>query len=93
MLKSHVDWIDQYNIVMYSETRLCDHLRNRDNLGRLLRTPTPVARPILYTEMDLRNRTTSELRTVFHSSLGVPTSQVPLYVYQFYGLGRVLILF
>ncbi len=30
--------------------------------------------------MDLRNRTTSELRTVFHSRLGVPNSQVPLYM-------------
>ncbi len=44
-----------------------------------LRTATPVPRPIQYTEMDLRNKTTSELRTVFHIPLGVPNSQVPLY--------------
>ncbi len=37
--------------------------------------------PIQYIEMDLRNKTTSEFRTVFHSPLGVPSSQVPLYLY------------
>ena len=31
--------------------------------------------------MDLRNKTTSEFRTVFGSPLGVPNSQVPLYIY------------
>ncbi len=36
-----------------------------------LRTATPVPRPIHYTGMDLRNRTTSELRTVFRR-LGCP---------------------
>ncbi len=30
--------------------------------------------------MDLRNKTTSEFRTVFHSPLDVPNSQVPLYM-------------
>ncbi len=29
---------------------------------------------IQYIEMDLRNKTTSEVRTVFHSPLGVPNS-------------------
>ena len=38
--------------------------------------------PIQYTEMNLRNRTTSELRTVFRSPLGVPNSQVPLYIHE-----------
>ncbi len=32
--------------------------------------------------MDLRNKTTSEFRTVFHSPLGVPNSQVPPYTDQ-----------
>ncbi len=44
-----------------------------------LRTAIPVPRPIQYTEMYLRNRTTLELRTVFRSPLGVPNSQVSLY--------------
>ncbi len=30
--------------------------------------------------MDLRNKTTSECRTVFHSSVDVPNSQVSLYL-------------
>ena len=30
--------------------------------------------------MDLRNKTTSEFRRVFHSPLGVPNSQVSLYI-------------
>ncbi len=30
--------------------------------------------------MDLRNKTTSEFRTVFHSPFGVPNSEVPLYI-------------
>ncbi len=60
---------------MYSETCLCDHLRNRDNLGIKDSYSSP-CRPIQYTEMDLRNKTTSELRTFFHSPLGVPNSQV-----------------
>ncbi len=34
--------------------------------------------------MDLRNKTTSEFRTVFGSPLGVPNSQVPLYINEFY---------
>ncbi len=45
-----------------------------------LSTATPVPRPTQCTEMDLKNKTTSELRTAFHSPLGVPNSQVPLYV-------------
>ncbi len=36
--------------------------------------------PIQNTEMDLRNKTTSEIRTVFHSPLDVPNSQVRLYM-------------
>ncbi len=44
-----------------------------------LRTATPVPRPIEYIEIDLRTKTTLEFRTVFHSPLGVPNSQVPLY--------------
>ena len=36
---------------------------------------------ILHIEMDLRNKTTSEFSTVLDSPLGVPNSQVPLYVY------------
>ncbi len=35
---------------------------------------------IQYTEMDLRNKTTLEFRTVFHSPVGVPNSQVQLYM-------------
>ncbi len=35
---------------------------------------------ILHIEMDLRNQTTSEFSTVLDSPLGVPNSQVPLYV-------------
>ncbi len=45
-----------------------------------LKTATSVPRPIHYIEMDLRNKTTSEFRTVFDSPLGVPNSQVPLYM-------------
>ncbi len=44
-----------------------------------LRPATSVARPIQHIKIDLRNKTTSELRTVFDSLLGVPNSQVPLY--------------
>ncbi len=44
-----------------------------------LRTATPVPRPIQDIETYLINKTTSELRTVFHSPLGVPNSHVPLY--------------
>ncbi len=65
-------------IYKYSETCLYDHLRNRTTWE--LRAATPVPRPIQYIEIDLRNKTTSEFRTVFHSPLGVPNSQVPLYV-------------
>ncbi len=45
-----------------------------------LRTATPVPRPIQDIKIDLRNKTTSEFRTVFHSPLGVPNSKVPLYI-------------
>ncbi len=44
-----------------------------------LRTTTSAPRPIQYTEMDLRNKTSSEFRTDFHSPLGVSNSYVPLY--------------
>ena len=44
-----------------------------------LRTATSVPRSIHDIEMDLRNKTTSEFRTVLDSPLGVPNSQVPLY--------------
>ncbi len=44
-----------------------------------MRTATSVLRPIQYIEIDMRNRTAPEFRTVFHSPLGVPNSQVPLY--------------
>ncbi len=46
-----------------------------------LRTATSVPMPIQYIEMDLRNETTSDFRTVFHSPLGVPNSHVSLYSY------------
>ncbi len=36
-----------------------------------LRAATPVPRSIQYIEMDLRNKTTSEFGTVFHSPFGV----------------------
>ncbi len=36
--------------------------------------------PTQYIEMDLRNKTTSEFRTVFHSLLGVPIYQVSLHI-------------
>ncbi len=39
-----------------------------------LRTATSVPRYIHYIEIDLRNKTTSEFRTVFDSPLGVPNS-------------------
>ncbi len=52
-----------------------------------LRTATRVPMRIRYTEMNLRNKTTSELRTVFHSPLDVPNSQVRLYV-QHNGTGK-----
>ncbi len=45
-----------------------------------LRTATSVLRPIQCIEIDLRNKTTSEFRTVFHSPLGDPNCHVPLYV-------------
>ncbi len=45
---------------------------------RELRTAIPVPRTIQYTEINLRNKTTSKFRTVFHSPLGVPNSQVQL---------------
>ncbi len=49
-----------------------------------LRTATAVPRPIQdIEEIDLRNKTTSESRTVFHSTLGVPNSKVPLYIHSF----------
>ena len=43
-----------------------------------LRTAISVPISIQYIEMDLGNKTTSELRTDFHSLLGVPNSQVSL---------------
>ncbi len=46
-----------------------------------LRTATPVPRPIQCIELDLRNKTTSEFRIVFHSPLGVTNSHVTLYKY------------
>ncbi len=45
-----------------------------------LRTATSVPRFIHYVEMDLRNKTTMELRRVFDSPLGVSNSEVPLYM-------------
>ncbi len=45
-----------------------------------LRTATSVPMPIQYIEMELANKTTSEFRTFFHSPLGVPNSQVSLYI-------------
>ncbi len=51
---------------IYSETCLQGHLRTtcRDNLG-IKGNYFSHSRPIQYTEMDLRNKTTSEFRTVF----------------------------
>ncbi len=43
-----------------------------------LRTTTLVPRPIHHIDMDLRNKTTSEFRTVLDSPLRVPNSQVSL---------------
>ncbi len=45
-----------------------------------LRTTTLVPRSIHYIEMDLRNKTISEFRTVLDSPLGVPNSKVSLYL-------------
>ncbi len=45
-----------------------------------LRTATSFSKSIHYIEMALRNKTTSEFRTVFDSPLGVPNSKVPLYI-------------
>ncbi len=45
-----------------------------------LRTAASIPMPIQYIEMDLRNKTTSEFRAVFDSPLGIPNSQVSLYV-------------
>ncbi len=53
-----------------------------------LRTATSVPRSIQYTEMDLRNKTTSEFRTVFGSPLGVPNSQVALYISVWHGISH-----
>ncbi len=47
-----------------------------------LRTATSVPRSIQHIEKDLRNKTTSEFRTVLDSPLGVPNSQAPLYMYK-----------
>ena len=41
-----------------------------------LRTAISVPRYIHYIEIDLRNKTTSEFRTVFDTPLGVPNYQV-----------------
>ncbi len=35
-------------------------------------------------ETDLGNKTTSEFRTIFHSPLGLPNSEVPLYYVEYY---------
>ncbi len=69
-----------YTTALYGETCLKDHLRNRDNLGIKDSYSTPVPRSIRDIEIDLRNKTTSEFRTLFHSPLGVPNSQVSLYM-------------
>ncbi len=45
----------------------------------------PVFGPIQCIEMDLRNKTTSEFRTVSHGPLGVPNFEVPLYLIDLYG--------
>ena len=47
-----------------------------------LRTATSIPRSILnhYTEMDLKNKTTPEFKTVCGSPLSVPTSEIPLYL-------------
>ncbi len=45
-----------------------------------LRTATSVPTAIQYLQMHQRNKITSEFRTVFLSPLGVPNSQVPLYM-------------
>ena len=47
-----------------------------------LRTATSVPRYLHYIEIDLRNKTTSEFKTVFDSPLGVPNFWVPLYIVQ-----------
>ncbi len=55
-----------------------------------LRTCTSVPRSIHYIVMDLRNKTTSEFRTDFHSPLGVPNSQRQLVMlYTFRHIDRI----
>ncbi len=49
-----------------------------------LRPATSVPRPIPYIEIDLRNKTTSEFRTVFPSPLVVINSQCSLYLKRAY---------
>ncbi len=39
---------------------------------------------IHYMEMDLRNKTTSEIRTLFDSPLSVPNSEIARYMYQYF---------
>ena len=61
--------------------------RARDSCSRIeLRAATWVPSSIHYMEMGLR-KATSEFRTVFHSPLGVPNSQVSLYS-QFHSRAR-----
>ena len=45
-----------------------------------LRTATSVPRSIHHIEMDMKNKTTLQFMTVLDGPLGVPNSQVPLYV-------------
>ncbi len=40
--------------------------------------------------MNLRNKTTSEFRTVFYSPLGVPNSQVPLDIGTLYREAKII---
>ncbi len=53
-----------------------------------LRTATSVPRFIHYVEMDLRNKATSEFRTVFDSPLGAP---FPMLHYSFYNAARPVV--
>ncbi len=45
-----------------------------------LRAVTSVTMSTQYIETDLKNKTTSEFKTVSDNPLGVPNSQVPLYL-------------
>ncbi len=64
--------IYKFSELVYSETCLYDHLRKIGTTWEL-RTATLVPRSIHYIEIDLRNKTISEFRTVFDSDgLGCP---------------------